>query len=133
MQGEWQTQYSRFNRDNLESLDVIKEQGSKYCFVEETHPVMVLLQHNQTNLGMDLSKINTEQKEDGKQYYKVSDQVMKESCDLLKNEVFGIMQERQINVADEWRAIKCELEWQKECFRLLFTHMGVEFPEYKKQ
>jgi len=133
MEEDWQRQYSRFNKDNLETLDVIKDQGSKYYFVERNHPVIGLIKYNEARLGIVLKKFNTEMKEDGKWYYKVADRVMETSCDVLRNEVFGVKQESQINIQEELRAIKYELEWQNECFRVLFSHLGLKLPTYETQ
>lgn len=128
MENEWQKTYSMFDGGNLETLGVIKEQGTKYYFVEEHHPVMALIRQNEPRLGFELKNFRTEEKGDGKRYYKVCDRVMKHACDVLRKEVFGNKQEAQACVREELQAIRHELAWQNDCFKALFAHLGLELP-----
>ena len=127
-ENEWQKKYSMFDGGNLETLGVIKEQERNYHFVEESHPVMGLIKHNEASLGFELKNFCTEEKGDGRLYYKVCDLVMKHVCDVLRKEVFVIKQEAQTSVREELQAIRHELAWQNDCFKALFAHLGLELP-----
>lgn len=82
---EWRQNYSNFNASNLETQDVLTVEKSPYVFVNECHPVINLLRMNKTLLGVDVDKIP---KMDN-QWYKITHELMRSSCDTLRNRVLS--------------------------------------------
>lgn len=56
---EWQTKFSAWSADNLDSHGVLQVPKCPYVFVHKEHPVISVIRHNQDSLGIDLDKTET--------------------------------------------------------------------------
>lgn len=56
---EWQTKYSQWSTDNLETHGVLQVPKCPYVFVHKEHPVISVIRHNQDTIGIDLDKTET--------------------------------------------------------------------------
>ena len=73
--------YSMYTASNIETLNVMHEQGTPWCYVHKDHPIIALLRNNSDLLGCYISKAPLHMDV----YYKVSKQVLAVSAHTLRS------------------------------------------------
>lgn len=142
MEAEFRRRYPEFTKDNLKTLGVIE--GDACFFVEENHPVIDLLRSNEQELGISIDKYP---RKDGK-YVKVSPQVMEHCCEVLRTKVMEhcsevlrrkvmehsceVLRTKVLGVREPDFDLRSELDWMRECYKVLFAHLGLDLPPYKQ-
>lgn len=130
MEAEFRRRYPEFTKDNLKTLGVIE--GDACFFVEENHPVIDLLKSNEQELGISIDKYP---RKDGK-YVKVSPQVMEHCCEVLRRKVMEhsceVLRTKVLGVREPDFDLRSELDWMRECYKVLFAHLGLDLPPYKQ-
>lgn len=82
----WKRDYPAWNVENLHTEGVLEVVGEQYRFVVDTHPIMVLLRHNEKVTGYVLD----ENPMCYGNYRGVPWKLIKECCITLRREVFGV-------------------------------------------
>jgi hypothetical protein len=82
----WQSNFSKWNAENLETEGVLQVQNMPFVFVIDTHPVIAFLRANAVILSINVDDVPPDACGD---YHKISHQALALICETIRTRILA--------------------------------------------